>query len=115
MSVSTAQVVQIAHKKKTQINDFLRTFAVGTAFRGSCRHYASITGYEPKIVKQEAWYMTTVVFWATNWDSEDFLKQCGEDYLAQVGIIDDRQSDSNAFVDDEKESEERTSVFDFHF
>lgn len=115
MSVDTAQVVQIAHKKKTQITDFLRKFKAGSAFRAMCRDYAPLDGYESKIVKQGSWYMTTVVFSATNWDSGIFLRKLGGDYLVQVGIIDDRQSGSNIFLDDEEDDDERTSVFGFHF
>jgi hypothetical protein len=115
MSVNTAQVVQIAHKKKTQINDFLRKFKAGTAFRSICRDYSALGGCEPQIIKEGSWYMTTVVFSATNWDSDKFLKRLGDDYLVQVGIIDDRQSDSLIFVGDEAEDDERASVFGFFF
>ncbi len=115
MSVDTAQVMQIAHKKKTQINDFLRKFKAGTAFRGICRDFSPLDGYESKIIKQGSWYMTTVVFSATNWDSAKFLQRLSDDYLVQVGIIDDRQSCSNVFFDNEAEDDGRQSVFDFTF
>jgi hypothetical protein len=115
MSVATAQVVQIAHKKKTQINDFLRKFKAGTAFRAMCRDYSPLDGCESKIVKEGSWYMTTVVFSATNWDSDKLLERFGDDYLVQVGIIDDRQSDSNVLSDDETEHDERFQIFGFHF
>jgi len=115
MSVDTAQVMQIAHKKKTQINDFLRKFKAGTAFRGICRDFSPLGGYESKVEKQGAWYLTTVVFVATNWDSNKFLTKFGDSYLVQVGSIDDRVSHSNIFSENEKETEERFLVFGFSF
>jgi hypothetical protein len=115
MSVDTAQVLQIAHKKKTTIEEFLEQFAAGTAFSGVCRHYDSLDGYKPKIVKRGDWYMATVIFSATNWDMETAKKLLDDSYVVQIGIVDDRQSISNVFADDETDEEGRLDVFHFEF
>jgi hypothetical protein len=115
MSVDNAQILQIAHKKKAKVAEFLKGFSAGKAFKGLCRYYRSLDGYEPKVVKRGNWYMATVVFSASNWDNEKLKKRFDESYIVQVGAIDDRESVSNVSAGDAAEEEERASVFEFSF
>jgi hypothetical protein len=117
MSVTAVLVMQVAHRKKENVEKFIKSFQARRHFRGVCRDYSPLSGSEPKIVKRSrVWYMATVAFVATNWDNDSLSRHFDESYVIQVGPIDDREAFSTALdCEDDDEVEKRLAAFDCSF